>query len=310
MHDVDVAVVGAGLAGLSAARTLVAAGRTVASFSKPETGSPGAPSEGSSATACRWRWAASGSARPRTSVLELIDELGLKTFPSFDDGEALTVFDGNVVRYADETFGLPPESAVEVGRLWEQVEVMAAAVTGGAPWERKEPMIWTGRPSTPGWSRTPQDSIARSFFRLLVPALFSAESPELSLLHFLFYVHSGTSLETLVATTGGAQETRVVGGTHQISRTDGRGRWAKSVRLEPWSGPSARTRPGVAVEFEGGSVHGPAGGRRRSADAGGPDTLHPGASRTARRAHPADAGRLGDQVPGRLRHSVLARRPD
>ncbi|MDD0858053.1 FAD-dependent oxidoreductase [Arthrobacter alpinus] len=62
-----------------------------------------------------------------------------------------------------------------------------------------------------------EDSLARRFFRILVPALFSAESPELSLLHFLFYAKSGTSLDSLMNTTGGAQERRVVGGTHLIS---------------------------------------------------------------------------------------------
>ena len=151
-------------------------------------------------------------------VLELIEELGLETFPSYDEGEALTVFDGNVVRYADETFGLPLEPAAEVGRLWEQI---------WRPWprpcrrlalgDRRRARSWTGRRWTGGWSPTPTTSIARRFFRLLVPAVFSAEAPELSLLHFLFYVKSGTSLETLIATTGGAQESRVVGGTHQIS---------------------------------------------------------------------------------------------
>lgn len=47
--------------------------------------------------------------------------------------------------------------------------------------------------------------------------VFAAEPSELSLLHFLFYVKSNTSLELLISTTRGAQERRVVGGTHQIS---------------------------------------------------------------------------------------------
>lgn len=45
-----------------------------------------------------------------------------------------------------------------------------------------------------------EDSLTRRFFRILVPALFAAEAPELSLLHFHFYVKSGTGLgsQTLV----------------------------------------------------------------------------------------------------------------
>ena len=39
----------------------------------------------------------------------------------------------------------------------------------------------------------------------------------MSLLHFLRFVRGGQGTEPLVATTGGAQESRMVGGTHQIS---------------------------------------------------------------------------------------------
>jgi monoamine oxidase len=186
-------------------------------------------------------------------VLELIEELGLKTFRSFDEGEALTVFDGNVVRYADDTFGLPPDSAMEVGRLWEQLEVLASTVAIDAPWET-EGAEDLDRQTLDAWLvANTKDSIARRFFRLLVPALFSAESPELSLLHFLFYVKSGTSLEVLVGITGGAQESRVVGGTHQISERMS-AELGDAVRLNAVVRTVHQDETGVLVNYEGGSV--------------------------------------------------------
>jgi monoamine oxidase len=186
-------------------------------------------------------------------VLELIEELGLKTFRSFDEGEALTVFDGNVVRYADDTFGLPPDSAMEVGRLWEQLEVLASTVAIEAPWET-EGAEDLDRQTLDAWLvANTKDSIARRFFRLLVPALFSAESPELSLLHFLFYVKSGTSLEVLVGITGGAQESRVVGGTHQISERMS-AELGDAVRLNAVVRTVHQDETGVLIEYEGGRV--------------------------------------------------------
>lgn len=252
MFDVDVVVVGAGLAGLSAARKLVGAGKTavvleardrVAGRNMGSFLSNGVPVE------MGGQWVGP----TQDVVLELIKELGLETFPSFDTGDTLTVFDNNVVRYADNSYGLPPGSASEVGRLWEQLESLASTVATEEPWQT-EGAAELDRQTLDSWLvANTEDSLARRFFRLLVPALFSAESPELSLLHFLFYVKSGTSLDSLMNTKGGAQESRVVGGTHLISERMSAA-LGDAVRLDSVVRTIRQDEAGVLVEYEGGSV--------------------------------------------------------
>jgi hypothetical protein len=187
------------------------------------------------------------------AVLELIDELGLETFPQHVKGESLTVFDGNLVRYSDETFGLPLESAMEVGRLLELLESMAVTVNLEAPWETADAAVLDSQTLDTWIVANTEDPLARRLFRLVVPGVFSAESPELSLLHFLFYVKSGTSMACLVSAKGGAQDSRVVGGTHQISE-----RMAAALGDRVRLGAVVRTirhdDDGVTVEYEGGSV--------------------------------------------------------
>ena len=57
----------------------------------------------------------------------------------------------------------------------------------------------------------------REFFRICCEAVFATEPANLSLLHALFYSHSGGGLEHLISTEGGAQHARVDGGMQQLS---------------------------------------------------------------------------------------------
>lgn len=248
MSEVDVVVVGAGLAGLSAARKLVAAGKTVrileardrvAGRNKGGFLSNGTPVE------LGGQWVGPG----QDAVLELIAELDLETFPTYDAGEALNVIDGQTIRYADETFGLPVDSLGEILRLWMELETMAASIPTAAPWQA-ENATELDRQNFDTWlANNTNDSVALRFWRLIVPTLFSAETPELSLLHFLFYIRSGNTLATMLATTGGAQERRVVGGTHRIS-----GRMAEDLGDRVQLGAVVRTitqdGQGVTVSYE------------------------------------------------------------
>ncbi|KAF0845314.1 flavin monoamine oxidase family protein [Nocardia caishijiensis] len=215
MTEVDVVVVGAGLAGLTAARALRAEGRTVRVLEARDRVA-GRTAGGTLANGVAVELGGQWIGRTQTEVLGLVEELGLTTFPTFDTGQGVTRYRGTVTRYDDVTFGLSFEAALEAGRLQLELEKLAATISLSAPWTSPK-AAELDRRTLDEWLRANTDNAeALAFWATVVPALFSAEASEMSLLHFLFYVKSGGMLDILVGVAGGAQELRVEGGTHQI----------------------------------------------------------------------------------------------
>ncbi|MGW5318328.1 flavin monoamine oxidase family protein [Nocardia thailandica] len=252
MSDVDVVVVGAGLAGLTAARELRAAGRRVRVLEARDRVA-GRTLGGSVAGGVPVELGGQWIGTTQIEILALVAELGLETFPTHDAGDALTRYRGTVTRYGDETFGLSGAAALEAGRLQAELEALAATVSLAAPWTTPA-AAELDRRTLDEWLRAnTDDAEALAFWGAVVPALFSAEPAELSLLHFLFYIKSAGTLDILVGVTGGAQELRVVGGTHRISE-----RLAEDLGEAVVLGAPVRSiahdDAGVTVTHAGGSV--------------------------------------------------------
>ncbi|HEY0973797.1 MAG TPA: flavin monoamine oxidase family protein [Solimonas sp.] len=218
--DVDVVIVGAGLAGLTAARQLVAAGRTVRVLeARDRVGgrtlnhavtAPGA--QPGTIVEVGGQWV--GPTQDR--VLALIDALGLKTFKTWGIGKSVDLRNGKRTEYGGR---IPPGAmlgAVEAQIALWRLNRMARQVPPDAPWKAPKASQWDSQTFQTWMDRNLYTRNGRALLQLVVEAVFSVQPRDLSLLHVLFYIRSAGSLEKLVETDGGAQESRIVGGSQRI----------------------------------------------------------------------------------------------
>ena len=129
----DVVVVGAGLAGLSAARALRAAGRDVIVLeARDRVGGRtlNEPIADGKVVEIGAQWV--GPTQDR--VNGLIAELGLETFPTHVTGINIFERDGHLSRYKGTIPKVNPVGLAEVGLLLRRLNAMAAKVPPAAPW--------------------------------------------------------------------------------------------------------------------------------------------------------------------------------
>jgi monoamine oxidase len=96
---------------------------------------------------------------------------------------------------------------------------------------------------------------ARFLLELAVKAIFATDSRDLSLLHALFYFHSGNGVINLASTAGGAQDSRFVGGSQLVSIELAK-RLGDRIALGAAVRRISQDRTGVTVTSDAGSWRG------------------------------------------------------
>jgi monoamine oxidase len=216
--ETEVVVVGAGLAGLIAARELTRGGHDVVVLEARDrvggrTLNESIGPEPEQVVELGGAWI--GPTQER--AVALARELGLELFPTHTAGDNLLEREQGTARYSGT---IPPLGAValaEVGIAMARLNRLARKVDPEAPW-RSQLAARADEQTVASWiRRNVRSATAREGLRIAVGAVWSADPADLSLLHMLFYIRSGGSLERLLDTEGGAQQERVVGGSQLLS---------------------------------------------------------------------------------------------
>lgn len=212
----EVVVIGAGLAGLAAARRLATGGHEVTVVeARDRVGgrTEGLVLEDGTPLELGGQWVGEGHTRMRA----LIGELGLSTFRTWnDEGQllldllgkrsAMKPVKGAVPRLSPFALADLAQGLLRFTRLAKRTDLERPWLTPGA--EVLDGQTWET------WiRRNLRTRAGRAYFHVACEAVWAAEASDISLLHALFYTHSNADLETLLAVDRGAQQDRVTGGS-------------------------------------------------------------------------------------------------
>jgi monoamine oxidase len=252
-HDVDVCVVGAGFAGLIAARQLAAQGISVIVLeARPRVGgrtwtdrrATGAVDRGGA-------WLGPG----HSEAAALLKELGIGTYKTNVAGSHVLVSDDRIRTYRGLIPKISPLAVLQIAAAQWRIDRMANKVDLDAPWRSPGAVRWDRETLGEWLSHVGIRSKAGSeLFEMAIRGLFAAPDLEdVSLLNLLLLVRAHDRIERLFSIEGGAQENLVDGGLGAVADAMA-SHLGDAVRLESPVQTIAHSGDGVVVEATATSV--------------------------------------------------------
>ena len=211
----DVAVIGAGLSGLAAARRLHAAGRDVIVLEARDRvgGRTYSVDFGGARVDLGGQWIGPTQNRVR----ELVDELGIETFREHTAGRRVLDLGGTVRTFRGPVPRLPLSHTAEVALRLLQLSRLSRRIDPERPAAGRDASRWDAMSLAQWLDENVRTSGARALLEIATHMVFAAEPRELSFLYWLAYVRTGQGLVRLLDTEHGAQQTRFVRGAQEMS---------------------------------------------------------------------------------------------
>ena len=230
---VDAVVVGAGLAGLTAARELEAAGASVLVVEANDRvgGRTMTRRVGGMPVEMGGQWIGPGQRR----INALARELGVEIFPSEVPGRTVFHEGGRRSEYGegDEVPFADPNASSEVREAFKALSLLAAEVPADAPWTAEKAREWDGQTLETWKLGQTRSAGARFFFDLAVESRYACEPRDVSLLGVISDVASSGGFGGLFEIEASAEEHRLVGGAQDLSERMARGLEGRVVLGSP-----------------------------------------------------------------------------
>jgi len=213
--NADVVIVGAGFAGLSAARDLVRLGHDVVVLEGRDR--VGGRSATTTIAGTPVDLGGTFVGPTQDAVIALAQELGCERVRTYSRGKNLIRWRGKVRSYGSTIPRLSIIELLDVSRIQWRFDRVSRRVPVAEPWTSPIAEILDGK-TLDEWLRYVHASAStRDLMAIMARVTWGCEPDEVSMLHAIRYVKAAGGLGRMLDTEGGAQQDRFPGGTQQIA---------------------------------------------------------------------------------------------
>src|SRR5256714_4218404 len=210
-----ICVVGAGYAGLAAARSVARAGTDVCVLEARDRvgGRIWTVERHGHRIDVGGAWLGPG----QDEVYALAREYGVETHRTYTRGDTVFATDADVRRFGGS---LPPVNPIAIASLalsMTRRDAMARRVPLDAPWNARRARVWDAQSAGAWTARNLPPGAGRELLDAAVRGLMTCDPSEVSLLHFLYLVRSANGLQRLLGFEGGYQQDLIVGGAGSMA---------------------------------------------------------------------------------------------
>ncbi|MGV0850823.1 flavin monoamine oxidase family protein [Mycolicibacterium phlei] len=211
----EVVVVGAGFAGLAAARALTGSGHDVVVLEGRDR--VGGRSSTATIADVPVDLGATFVGPTQDAVVDLAAELGVPTVATYSQGRNLIRWRGRVKSYRNTIPRLSILELLDVSRIQWRFERVCRRVPVEAAWTAPHARDLDAQ-SLDSWLKSVHASAGtRDLMAIMSRVTWGCEPDAVSMLHAVRYVKAAGGLDRMLDVEGGAQESRFPGGTQQIA---------------------------------------------------------------------------------------------
>ena len=211
----DVVIVGAGFAGLTAARNLTGLGYDVVVLEGRDR--VGGRSHTTTIAGVPVDLGGTFVGPTQTEVLKLAAELRCPTVPTYNEGKNLIRWRGRVRSYRSTIPKLSILELLDVSRIQWRFERLSKQVPLGAPWTAPTAHR-LDQQTVEDWLRSVHaGKSTRDLMAIMARVTWGCEPDEVSMLHAVHYVKAAGGIGPMLDVKGGAQQDRFPAGSQQIA---------------------------------------------------------------------------------------------